>query len=107
MARLLDAELGHEATRSRSCALLLRQALEATLRGLWQQRAPRLARASLRVQLLCLSEFTSDKELARNTARTWQLLSDACHHKGYGLPPSRQTLRAWLQQVEQLQSAFG
>ena len=105
--RLLDADLDGEATRSRSCALLLRQALEGILKGVWARNAPNVSRAPLRVQLLCLSEYTSDKELARVTGRTWQLLSDACHHRGYGLPPSRPTLRLWLERVTSLHNALG
>ena len=93
--------------RARAAALLLRQTLEAALANLWRRRAPQLLEAPFSVQLLCLREYTSNKELAAEAARTWQALSDACHFRGYGLPPSRASLTVWLERVECLARAIG
>ncbi len=98
----MKAEFAHEATRARACALLVRQALENCLDIFWSRRAPGLTSAPMRVQLLCLREYTSDTAAADTTAQTWYELSAACHARGYGLPPTRGALSAWIANVESL-----
>jgi hypothetical protein len=100
--RLLDTDIGTGRTRARACALLLRQQLELSLSAFWTTRVPAMGRANTRAQLLCLREYTSDKDAARQSLRTWSALSEACHNRGYGLPPPRETLRAWAGEVAQL-----
>ncbi len=87
---------------ARAAALLLRQTLEGTLADLWLRKAPSLENASFSAQLACLREFTSDAQLVADTTYTWHTLSAACHHRGYGLPPARDTLHLWLATVERL-----
>lgn len=104
---LIDSGIVREPTRARACALLLRQSLETTLRRFWSARAMTMLDTNTRAQLLCLREYTSDKDAARLALRTWTALSNACHAKtGYGLPPSRATLRGWAADVARLQQVL-
>ena len=80
----------------RSAALLTRGALEAAL-GRWLDgRAPGARSANFSVQLQCLHRLSEDRDMAARVAWTWAALSQATHHHGYELPPTRQDLERWL-----------
>ena len=81
-----DRKLG--ASRFLAAALLLRQALEASLDQLWNAQVPGLAACSGRAQLVSLPFFLSDDELAQDVVYCWHRLSHACHHDEYDLPPT-------------------
>lgn len=87
---------------ARAAAILGRQALEEAMRSLWRSKAPGLEQANFTTQLLCLCEFVADTGLARRAALVWARLSDACHCRGYGLPPTADELNVWLDDVAQL-----
>ena len=98
-ARMLldDPDVLGRASR-RATAFLVRGALEASL-GEWLDQHARGARsANFRVQLLVLQRL-GDEE-ASHIAWTWAALSQATHHHGYELPPTRGDLRRWLETVE-------
>lgn len=86
----------------RAVALLTRQALEAAMDLLWARREPALAECSARAQLLCLSSYLGDKELAERAAWTWWALSQACHFHPYELAPTTAELEHLLSTVEQV-----
>jgi hypothetical protein len=80
----------------RACAWLLRLALEAALRGLWQREGASTARATMRVQLLCLRSLEgSDHSVSIQATYLWAALSNACHYHPYELSPTMSELRTW------------
>jgi hypothetical protein len=78
---------------------LLRLALEHALRDLWRVRAPELADASMRFQLLVLPKYL-DAEMARRIDQLWRALSRVGHHHAYELTPTRGEILTWRQTVE-------
>ena len=57
---------------------------------------------SARAQLLCLSHYLGEEELAERVSYAWAGLSRACHQHPYELSPTRSELLGWLGTVEQL-----
>ncbi len=86
----------------RASAILALQALEASLRGLWQRRSLALQGCSMRAQLICLPTYLGDAGLAARTSHAWSALDRACHHHAYELAPTAGELRAWFSVVEEL-----
>ena len=89
----------------RAAALLARQAIELALARLWASTAPGLERTSARCQLLCAGTMLNDRELGGRVGAAWTLLSGACHHGVYELPPTASELNGALQTVWQLADA--
>jgi hypothetical protein len=85
----------------RATALMIRQALEATLNEFWQTHAPEVSQAATHAQLLCLRRYLGDEHLAGRVAWTWASLSRACHHHAYDMPPSSTELAGWIEVVEE------
>ena len=85
---------------ARAAAFLGRQSLEEGMRNLWRAKAPDLQTANFTTQLLCLSEFIPNPQLAQQAAHVWACLSTACHYRGYGMPPTAAELNGWLATVE-------
>ena len=85
---------------ARAAAILGRQALEEAMCCVWRSKAPALEQANFTTQLICLCEFVADTHLAQQAAHVWACLSNACHYRGYGMPPTAQELTAWLNSVE-------
>ena len=85
----------------RAVALLTRQALERAMESLWLAKAPAVASASARAQLLCLRSFI-DRRLALRADATWAALSRACHDHPYELPPTAAELAGWFETTEEL-----
>ena len=92
---------------ARAAVFLLRQALESRLADVWRARGvAELADASFSAQLTCLREFTSDEALVEDVTYTWHSLSSACHHRGFGMPPSRGSLAKARRDVGRLVDGF-
>lgn len=89
----------------RGVALLTRQALESAMDELWLRRAPEIAHASARAQLLCLRSYIRQDDLTERVTYVWGALSRACHHHAYELPPTAPELEAWIGTVEQFADA--
>ena len=85
----------------RTAAFLGRQALELTMRLLWERVSPPMAETSARAQLLCLPAYV-DADVARRGAYTWSALSRLCHQHAYELAPTGGELVGWLDDVERL-----
>jgi hypothetical protein len=85
----------------KAVALLTRQALEKAMESLWLAKAPPVAGASFRAQLLCLRSFI-DRPLALRADSAWAALSRACHDHPYELPPTAAELAGWFETTEQL-----
>ena len=82
-----------------ACALLARQALEAALDELWDERAPELAHRPVRYQVLCLPTYATDAQLAGRISLLWWSLATATRHHAYELAPTAVELRGWLDEV--------
>ena len=80
----------------RLAAVLGRHSIEEALRQYWCLREPGLERCSGRAQLLCLTAYLSDRDLARETFAAWSDLSSTCHHHAYELAPTAEELRGLL-----------
>jgi hypothetical protein len=85
----------------RSCAGLIRVALEQGLEGFYQGTAPSLVGRARRHQLIALPQFL-DPASAREVAAVWNGLSRAMHHHVYELPPTLAELREWHASVAHL-----
>jgi len=91
----------------RAVALLCRQAIEKGLADLWAAVDPAMANVrQKRAQFICLRSYL-DPDVARTTHQTWAMLSDACHHHVYDLPPTEAELRRWLDSAETFLRAVG
>ncbi|HET9051601.1 MAG TPA: hypothetical protein VFO60_07840 [Candidatus Dormibacteraeota bacterium] len=86
----------------RAAAVLARQGIELSLSHLWQVRAPGLQYTNARCQLLCLSTFLRDDELAERTSVAYWALSRALHHHAYELPPTHAELEACIAVASEL-----
>lgn len=104
--RLVDESTSETAGLwGRAAALLARQALEIAVADTLSKHAPELLAAPFRTQFLVLRALAEDDGLAAQAAYTWVALSQATHHQGYELPPSAESLRSWIQTVEQFVAA--
>lgn len=81
----------------RAAALLGRQAIEAAMSDLWRLSAPGLEDTSAKCQLLCLSHFLGDPDLAGRVHATWHGLTRSCHIQVYELAPTAAELEGWLE----------
>ena len=80
----------------RVVAVLARHAIEEALRQYWALREPGMEHCTWHAQLLCLTAYLSNRELAREAAAAWSDLSRACHHHPYELAPTANELRDLL-----------
>ncbi|MGH7748977.1 MAG: hypothetical protein ACREQ5_30065 [Candidatus Dormibacteria bacterium] len=83
----------------RAAAVLGRQALELAMGRVWAVTAPGMERMTMRCQRLCLGALLNDPSLGRRVEWTWHVLSDACHHGAYDLPPSAHELLSALETI--------
>ncbi|MDE0269132.1 MAG: hypothetical protein OXI96_08925 [Acidimicrobiaceae bacterium] len=86
-------------TWPRVSAVLGRQALEITLSRFWLVAEPGVEDASMRAQLLCLSEYLAPRLVTR-VRYAWHGFSAACHHHAYELPPMSTEIKGWLNDVD-------
>jgi hypothetical protein len=86
----------------RASALLALQALEASVRRLWERHTLEFQGCSMRTQLICLRSYLEDAPLAARTAHAWSALSRACHHHPYELAPTATELQSWYSVVKAL-----
>jgi hypothetical protein len=82
----------------RTCALLIRLALEAALDNYWRRVAPSAADCSMRAQLLLLPQF-ADSGIVLLAREWWLGLSRTAHHHAYELAPTAGELRNWHSDV--------
>lgn len=83
----------------RAAAMLGRQALEVAMDGVWELTAPGMERMTERCQRLCLGAMLNDPSLGRRVEWAWHVLSEACHHGVYDLPPSMADLVSALETI--------
>lgn len=83
----------------RAAAMLGRQALELAMDRVWALTAPGMERMTMRCQRLCLGAMLNDAALGRRVEWAWHVLSDACHHGVYDLPPSTRELVSALETI--------
>lgn len=89
----------------RTCALLIRLALEAALDGYWVRVAPTAAVCSMRAQLLLLPQF-ADTAVVTRARESWLGLSRVAHHHAYELAPTAAELRSWHSSVTTVTAAL-
>lgn len=103
---LTGRQRGVERGWQRTCAVLLRIALQEVLAGYWHYRAPGVNRAKPYVQLLVLPTVAGD-DAARTARRAWNGLCRAVHHHTYELSPTAAELRSWHNDVSDLVTRLG
>lgn len=81
----------------RVATVLARQAIEQAMEDFWLLRESGVNQSSARVRLLCLREYLSDEELARDVAYAFHALSRLCHHHPCELAPTERDLRPLLE----------
>jgi hypothetical protein len=91
---------------SRAAALLARQAFEIGLDDHWRSRGVALDRLATRPQLICLSAYLPNRDVAARASHAWSALSRACHHHPYELAPTPGELRGWLDAVDDALAAM-
>ena len=91
----------------RASAILARQALETSVRTLWERQAPDLRACSMRTQLICLRTYLGDADLAIRAGHAWAVLSRASHHHAYELAPTADELQGWFPAVLELVQKLG
>jgi len=89
----------------RTSALLALEALETSVRSLWERRGLAFQGCSMRTQLICLRSYLEDARLAARVGHAWSALNRACHHHPYELAPTAGELEAWFSVVGELTSA--
>ncbi len=89
----------------RTSALLALEALETSVRRLWERNGLAFRGCSMRTQLICLRSYLGDARLAARAGHAWSALSRACHHHAYELAPTAGELRTWFSAVEELARA--
>jgi hypothetical protein len=82
----------------RTCAWLIRLALEQSLDEFWQRTLPGVAACSMRAQLLLLPHYAGE-ETAGQARDAWFGLAPAAHHHAYDLAPTAAELRRWHELV--------
>lgn len=92
---------GTEGRWPRSCAWLIRLALEQTLDTYWARVLPEAAECGMRPQLLLLPAYAGSANAAR-AREAWIGLARATHHHAYELAPTAAELRGWHRAVAQL-----
>ncbi len=90
---------------TRAVALLVRQAVETWLAQYWEATASAVARSPRRAQFLLLHDAIP-RDAAAEAYATWGQLSRACHHRTFGLEPSRHEALCWIAQAERFGDAL-
>jgi len=85
----------------RTCALLIRLALETALDEYWDRVLSSAAECPMRAQLLLLPRFAGG-EAAMLARESWLGLSRASHHHAYELAPTARELREWHSAVRRV-----
>lgn len=98
---LMSTKSGRLTCWPRTCAVLMRCALEAALAEYWSDVDGRLAKVPMAHQLLVLHSYAG-REMAADVGGAWRSLSHAAHHHAYELSPTMTELVAWRGHVERL-----
>ena len=91
----------------RASALLVLQALEATMLRVWEHHTLDLQACPMRTQLLCLRSYLQDAKVGARADHAWSALSRACHHHPYELAPTSAELQSWFSTVRELIESVG
>ncbi|MFD8765123.1 hypothetical protein ACFV03_40285 [Streptomyces mirabilis] len=87
--------------RHRGAALALRTALEIAVDRTLDAAVPGLADSTTRAKMLCLRCYTAEKT-ARRANAVWSHLCLGCHYHQYEIGPTRDQVRAWQAEVDEL-----
>ena len=75
-------------------AVLIRQAIEATVADVWQRVAPAMRQASWAEQFASLPAYLGRAPELAAADHAWAALSSACHQRGYDVGLTHGELRA-------------
>lgn len=99
--RMLDhADAATAGVWPRASALLARHALEELLEEFWAVHSPPLVHANKRAQVVALRGYPEVAASVTSLRMAHGLLSAACHHHPYELPPTRAELDGLIATVE-------
>jgi hypothetical protein len=84
----------------RGAAVLIRQAIEATLDAYWKTRLPAMRDASVSEQWLALPAYLGHDPAIPAAEYAWSALSEACHHRAYDVGLTEAELRAHLRTAD-------
>lgn len=98
---IIEGHHPRDVSWERVSALLARMALEKAIDELWLVHEPVMERQPMRTQLVCLGSVLPPS-VAADVALAWWLLSRACHHLAYELPPGEDDLRRAIEIVRRL-----
>lgn len=90
----------------RTCAWLLRLAVETALDGWWDAHLTPMCVRSPGAQFLVLPQTAGD-ELARRAEMLWTVLSRAGHHHAFELAPTAGELQGWQVEAAEVARALG
>ena len=80
----------------RGAAVLMRQAIEATLDGYWTAVAGQMRFATLHQQWLALPAYLGRTPVVPAAEYAWASLSEACHQRAYDVGLTEAELRAHI-----------
>jgi len=105
-ARKLIASTSAQHGRTRSAAILARQALEEAMIAYMENNHDKIGRPDFNAVLVVLEELSDDKDRGaiRSIAWTWSALSNACHAHAYTLEPTPNEVEGWLESIEEFLS---
>lgn len=86
----------------RAAAVLIRQAIEATLDAYWKTRLPAMRYASVAEQWLALPAYLGHAPAIPAAEYAWSALSEACHHRAYDVGLTETELRGHLRAADDL-----
>ena len=88
-------------------AVLIRQAVEATIDAFWAMTVPAMQNASTREKWLALPSYLGRMPELPAAEYAWSALSEACHHRAYDVGLTEPELRAHLRAADAFRGAVG
>lgn len=88
-------------------AVLIRQAVEATIDAFWATTVPAMQDASTREKWLALPSYLGRMPELPAAEYAWAALSEACHHRAYDVGLTEPELRAHLRAADAFRGAVG
>ncbi len=86
----------------RGSAVLIRQAIEATLDAYWKHTVAEMRYATKRIQWLALPAYLGRDPAIPAAEYAWSALSEACHQRAYDVGLTEAELRAHARAADEL-----
>jgi hypothetical protein len=88
-------------------AVLIRQAIEATIDAFWAKTVPDMQNANATEQWLALPSYLGRLPDLQAAEYAWSALSEACHHREYDVGLTEPELRTHLRAADAFRRAVG